>query len=188
MDLKRKNGLDVMIDIETLATDTNATVITIAGIRFNALKNYREITSPYEFDHFYCRVDTESQEGRTIADETLQWWASQEEDVRIEAFSPEDRFSLEDALTAFTYWASGADRYWANGIAFDYPILESCCAQTKIQYPWKYWQVMDARSIYKLVPDHYNPKQMHHHALYDCLTQIQRLNDCLQKLKITSFQ
>ena len=175
---------DIMIDIETLATSPNATVLTIAGIRFNYIKDYREIDSPYDLDYFYCRVDTESQESREIHDDTVAWWANQSEDVKIEAFSPMDRLSLNDAMTAFNYWASGADRYWANGAAFDFPILESCNRSLNLTSPWRYWQAMDARTIFKMVPDHYQPKQMLHHALYDCLTQIKRLNDCLQKLKI----
>ena len=68
-----------MIDLETLATSPNALVLTIAGIRFNYLENYSRIDSPYELDYFYCRVDTESQPTREINDDTVAWWAKQEE-------------------------------------------------------------------------------------------------------------
>jgi hypothetical protein len=175
---------DIMIDLETLATSPNALVLTIAGIRFNYLENYSRIDSPYELDYFYCRVDTESQSTREINDDTVAWWAKQEEDVKIEAFSPEDRLSLPDAMTAFNHWARNGERYWANGSAFDFPILDTCNTQVGFTSPWSYWQAMDARTVYKMVPNHFSPKQMHHHALYDCLTQIQKLNDCLDKLQI----
>lgn len=179
-----KRERDIMVDLETLATSPNALVLTIAGIRFKYDQNYRDIVSPYDLDYFYCRVDPESQGLREINDETVAWWANQDEDVKIEAFSPEDRLSLPNAMTAFNYWASGADRYWANGAAFDFPILDTCNTQLGLNSPWKYWQAMDARTIYKMVPEHYSPKQMHHHALYDCLTQIKKLNDCLSTLKV----
>lgn len=172
-----------MIDLETLATSPNAMVLTIAGIRFNYKQNYKNIQSPYDLDYFYCRVDTASQSHRDINEETMQWWSKQSEDVRIEAFAEEDRLSLEDAMTAFNYWARSADRYWANGAAFDFPILETCNQQLGFASPWNYWQAMDARTVYKMVPDHYSPKQMHHHALYDCLTQIQKLTDCFKTLQ-----
>lgn len=173
-----------MIDLETLATSSNSTVLTIAAIRFNFSKEYRQIESPYDLDYFYCRVDTESQATREINEETVAWWAKQEEDVKIEAFSPEDRLSLADAMLAFNHWASGADRYWANGSTFDFPILESCNRDLGFNTPWKYWQCMDARTVYKMYPVHYSPKQFKHHALYDCLTQIQKLTDCLMKMNI----
>ena len=175
---------DIMVDLETLATSPNATILTIAGIRFNFSKDYREVETPYNMDYFYCRVDTESQPTRDIDDDTVAWWAKQDEDAKIEAFSPEDRISLEDAMLAFNHWASGGDRYWANGSTFDFPILETANKQLGFTSPWKYWQAMDARTIYKLKPDHFSPTQFKHHALYDCLNQIQKLSDCLRKLNI----
>ena len=116
---------DIMVDLETLATSPNATILTIAGVRFNFNREYRNIENPYDMDYFYCRVDPESQPTRDIDDDTVAWWAKQEEDIKIEAFSPEDRLSLEDAMLAFNHWAAGADRYWANGATFDFPILET---------------------------------------------------------------
>ena len=175
---------DVMIDLETLATTPDAVVLTIAGIRFNYSKDYKHIQNPYDMDFFYCRVDTESQSNRYIDPDTLAWWAKQDEDIKAEAFDSNNRLSLNDALNAFNYWASGADRYWANGSAFDFPILESCNADLDNINAWRYWQVMDARTVFKIQPNHYVPTQSKHHALYDCLNQLQRLTDCLSKLEI----
>lgn len=171
-----------MIDIETLGTGPNAAILTIAGIRFNKDHNYKSIRNPHELDYFYTRVDTESQSHRDIDDDTVAWWAKQDEDVKIEAFSEEDRLSISDAMTAFNYWARSADRYWANGAAFDFPILETSNRQLGFASPWNYWQAMDARTIYTLLPNHYKPTQLKHHALYDCLNQIQRLTDCLNQI------
>ena len=173
-----------MVDLETLATSTNAVILTIAGIRFSFNKEYRNIDNPYSMDFFYCRVDTESQPYREIDDNTVEWWAKQDSEAKIEAFSPEDRLSLEDAMTAFNYWARSADRYWANGSAFDFPILESANRQVGLTSPWKYWQAMDARTVFKMCPVHYSPIQFKHHALYDCLTQIQKLTDCMSRMNI----
>ena len=81
-------------------------------------------------------------------------------------------------------WATGADRYWANGAGFDFTILESCNRQFNNKSPWHFWQVLDARTIYKLVPDHFIPQNNKHHALWDCLSQIQRLTECFHKLGV----
>ena len=176
-----------MIDLETLATTPNSVVLTIAGIRFNHSKDYSNISDPYSLDYFYCRVDTDSQNTRDIDDDTVAWWASQTSSVREEAFNEQDRLSLTDAMTAFNYWASGADRYWANGAAFDFPILETCNKQLGFTSPWRYWQAMDARTVYKLVPNEFAADKNLHHALHDCLFQIKKLNFCLSKLKVDNI-
>jgi len=179
---------DIMIDLETLATTPDSVILTIAGIRFNFNKDYRQIEDPYDLDFFYCRVDTEGQSQRRVDSATLSWWASQDSEVKEEAFSIVDRLSISDAMLAFNHWAGGADRYWANGAAFDFPILDTCNAELGYDSPWRYWQAMDARTIYKLVEDHYSPKKYKHHALFDCLNQIQKLTDCCKKLKIDKIK
>ena len=176
-----------MIDLETLATSPRAVILSIAGIRFNSLKDYKSITNPYDLDFFYCRVSTDTQSNRDISDETVSWWAKQDEEVKAEAFADDGRVDLNDAMLDFNEWAGGADRYWANGAAFDFPILETANSDLGYRSPWNYWQAMDARTIYKLVPNHYNPNKLKHHALYDCLNQIQKLTDCLKNLKVTKF-
>ena len=175
---------DIMIDLETLATSSNSAILTIAGIRFNFSKEYRNIDNPYLMDYFYCRVDTESQYYRDIDDDTVEWWSKQDQEAKIEAFSPEDRLSFEDAMLAFNHWAAGGDRYWANGAAFDFPVLESANRQLGFTSPWKYWQAMDARTVYKLCPVHYSPTKFKHHALFDCLNQIHKLTDCFKRMNI----
>jgi 3' exoribonuclease, RNase T-like len=174
---------DIMIDIETLATSPDSVILTIAGIKFDVTKTYDNVSDPFSLDYFYCRVDTESQEKRFIDENTLAWWAQQAEDVRAEAFDPTDRLPVADAMTAFNYWAQNTERYWANGAAFDFPILETMNKQLGFESPWLYWQAMDARTIYKIVPEVVRPKPNLHHALHDCLNQIQKLTACLKFLK-----
>ena len=170
-----------MVDLETVSTQPDAAILTIAAIRFDNNRDYTDITDPYTLDYFYTRVDLE-QPGRVVSDETMAWWASQAPEIRDEAFNEADRYPLADVMEAFNLWASGADRYWANGIAFDFPILESACRTYDMRWPWQFWQVRDARTIYQMVPDHNMPKNAAHHALYDCLNQIVRLNDCFNKM------
>lgn len=172
---------DIMVDLETVATDPQAAILTIAAIRFNPNHDYSEVTDPFTLDYFYTRVDLE-QPGRNVSDDTMAWWAQQAPEIREEAFGEADRFPLADALIALEAWASGADRYWANGAAFDFPILESANNSYKIRNAWQFWQVRDARTIYQMVPDHKKPAAAKHHALYDCLNQTIRLNDCFNKM------
>ena len=172
---------DIMIDLETLDTNPNAAILTVAGIRFNNNKDYSDVIDPFELDYFYARVDLD-QHLRTVSDDTMSWWAQQAPEIREEAFSEQDRYKIADVMLAFNEWAPGGDRYWANGSAFDFPILDSVNATLKYASPWQFWQVRDARTIYNMVPDHVVPTDAKHHALYDCLNQIVRLNDCFNKM------
>ena len=172
---------DIMVDLETVATDPQAAILTIAAIRFNPNHDYTEVTDPFTLDHFYCRVNLDQPE-RSVSDDTMAWWASQAPEIRAEAFGEGNRYELADVLLAFSEWAQGGDRYWANGSAFDFPILESAMTSYKIRYPWQFWQTRDARTIYNMVPDHNMVKSSAHHALHDCLNQIIRLNDCFNKM------
>ena len=174
---------DIMVDLETLSTAPNAVVLTIGAIRFNKDKDYTNISNPTDLDYFYCRVDAADQDNRAIDEETMVWWAQQKPEVREEAFGETDRVSLSDAMTAFNYWARGADRYWANGAAFDFPILETCNRDLGFDSPWKYWQAMDARTVYKLIPNNFAVDENLHHALHDCLSQIKKLNFCLKQIR-----
>ena len=172
---------DIMVDLETMATSPRSVILTIAGIRFNPNRDYNEQDDPFELDHFYCRVDLE-QPNREINDDTMAWWANQAAEIREEAFAEDGRYPLDAVMEAFNQWAAGGDRYWANGSAFDFPILEDANKQYNLRNPWQFWQVRDARTVYNMVPDHHIPTNAKHHALYDCLNQIVRLNDCFNKM------
>ena len=172
---------DIMVDLETLATSPASAILTVAGIRFNTNRDYSEVEDPFTLDFFYARVDLD-QPDREINDDTMAWWAKQDADIREESFSEEDRYPLEAVMEAFNSWAQGGDRYWANGSTFDFPILESANKQHDLRNPWQFWQVRDARTIFNMVPDHLVPTASKHHALYDCLNQIVRLNDCFNRM------
>ena len=174
---------DVMIDIETLGKTPDATVLTIAGITFDRMGNYGMVADPTTLDFFYARVEVDNQ-NRQIDDDTVQWWSMQPEEAKAEAFHPDERLPLAAAMKLLNQWAVGADRYWANGVQFDFGILESCNRQLGYGNAWQFWQVLDARTIYKLVPDHFIPQNNNHHSLWDCLSQIQRLTECFHKLGV----
>ena len=173
----------VMIDLETLDTTSTSVVATIAAIKFNPEFDYRQAKDPTELEHLYIKVDL-NQIGRTSSQETLDWWNTQDSEIKEDVFNDDgNRYSLNAAMALLNEWVAGADHYWANGIVFDYSILEDCNRQFGFTSPWKYWQVMDARTIYKMVPDHTIPQSGKHNALWDCFNQIQRLTDCFNRLR-----
>ncbi len=166
-----------MIDIEGLGTGPDTTILTIAAQGFDPLKN-----GYYDSD-FYCRVDLESQEDRSIQEATVEWWATQPEEARAEAFGEDNRIPLVDALDGLTKIAWNAKRIWANGPTYDMNILENAYKSRGKTIPWQFYNVRDARTIYGLWPSLPKPKASHH-ALEDCKRQIDLLQQTLKFLQI----
>ena len=173
--------MDLMIDIEGLATTPDTTILTIAAQEFNPLER-----GTFGRD-FYARVTLESQEGRAIDDATLEWWASQPEVIREEAFGEDHRVPLRQALEGLHRVAWHARRVWAQGPTYDMNILEHAYKSLSMPLPWKFFSVRDSRTLFSLVPK-LNTYPASHHALEDCRRQIQLLWDCMEFLKVTSIK
>lgn len=173
--------MDVMIDIEGLATTPDTTILTIAAQEFNPLE-------PGAFGRdFYARVTLESQEGRAIDDATVEWWATQPEIIREEAFGEDNRVPLREALEGLHRVAWHARRVWAQGPTYDMNILEHAYKSLGMPLPWKFFAVRDSRTLFSLVPQ-LNTYPASHHALEDCRRQIQLLWDCMDYLNIKEIR
>ena len=83
---------NLMIDLETIGVAPGATILTIAAQSFDPFG------TGYYPQHYYARIDLESQENRTIDESTLNWWATQPAVARDEAFSEDNRVPLDQAL------------------------------------------------------------------------------------------
>ena len=172
---------DLMIDIEGLGTGPDTTILTIAAQSFDPL-------GTGHFDqHYYCRVDLESQEGRSIQQSTIDWWATQPAVSREEAFGETDRIPLRQALEELGKIAWHAKRIWANGPTYDMNILEHAYKSLGMNIPWQFYNVRDARTVYSLWPGLPKPPTSHH-ALEDCRRQIDLLQATMQHLQIKELR
>ena len=174
--------MDLMIDIETLATGPDAMVMTIAAQVFDPL------STGWPDRHFYARVTPESQPNRKTDDTTIEWWAQQGPEAQREVFEEVGRRDLHDCLDELGKLIWQSDRIWANGICFDMNILEHAFKEHGIPLPWKFYHVRDARTVYALWPDLPQPKSASHHALDDCKRQITMLQDCIKHLGINKLK
>jgi len=170
----------IMIDIEGLATGPDAMILTIAAQVFDPFAD----TIPEE--HFYARIDTESQEGRDINNETLQWWGTQKEAGK-EALHPDNRIPLKDALEKLSKIVWNKSHVWANGPTYDMSILEHAYKSYGMTLPWQFFKVRDCRTVYSLCGNLNSPKAPHH-ALEDCKRQIIMLQDAIKQLKVTKIK
>jgi hypothetical protein len=170
---------DLMLDIETLGTTLDSVILTIGAIPFDPFTD-----AIFADRAFYARIDIDTQD-RTVDEATVEWWGKQAPEVQEEAFGEDDRWFLSDALEALHKLAWQSERFWANGIAFDFPILENAYKALGMGLPWQYYKVMDARTVYKMA----NAGRLgnSHNALEDCINQVVLLQDSLKKLDVKSL-
>jgi hypothetical protein len=161
---------DVMIDLETLATSTDAVILTIGAVKFDPFG--RELKEP-EMDSFYVKVDVDSCDeiGLVTNDDTIAWWANQSQAAQDEAFSPEGRIHIRDAFEQLYKFCWGAKRVWSNGSAFDIVICETVFKRLGKAVPWNFWQVRDVRTAFDLGINPIRPPVTAHHALEDAWNQ-----------------
>ena len=141
---------DIMVDLETLSTETDAVVLSIGAVRFR-LDTRDDTESIMEEDRsFYARLDTAEQEdeGRDIDPDTLAWWDAQSDEAR-EVFQEEPEGTVH-ALKRFLKFCKGARRIWGNGNMFDNAIVRSLCQDFNVDYPVPYWNDLDVRTLTRL--------------------------------------
>ena len=169
-----------MIDLETLDVTPRASVLTVGGVKFDPNND----SEPHS--EFYYKLDLDSQD-RSVNDDTIAWWATQDTAVQEEAFSEEGRISLKQALEEMYPIIWNSNFIWANGPTFDMNIIEHAYKSYDMQLPWKFYKVRDARTVYSLWPG--LPKQpVSHHALDDCRQQIIKLQQTFRHLGVTEIR
>ena len=174
---------NIMIDIETLGTTIDTSVMTIGAIKFGLIdkKLHNYIKEIEEHNKFYRRITRESCKELNLQEDsdTLKWWDRQSDESKKEIFSSENRIGIKQALEEFIEWAE-IDKFtciWANGVCFDIVILENTMKKLHISIPWKYYNIYDARTIYNI--SGLQRKKNSHNALEDCFQQINDLKTCL---------
>lgn len=168
-----------MVDLETLATGPNAAILTLGAVHFN----------PYSqgyTDKIYFRIDLDDQDAlnREVDTNTLEWWGKQDPTIMEEAFSPDDRIPLIDAIDKFHKFAWGCSTFWSHGATFDLVILENLYRQLGKPLPWNFWQLRDTRTLFDLGYDPDMPQGGKHDALQDAIRQAIGVQNMYAKLKI----
>lgn len=168
-----------MVDLETMAVTANAVVLSLGAVHFNPWGNGYG-------DKLYFKICIDDQDalGREIDPNTLVWWSKQDATVMAEAFSPDNRISIVDAMNQFHRFAWGCDAFWSHGATFDMMILENIYRQLNKPLPWNYWQIRDTRTLFDLGFDPDMPKDNKHDALQDAIRQAVGVQNIYRKLNI----
>ena len=167
---------DLMFDLETMATSPRAVILTLGAVTFDPFTD--EI-----FDKMYFRINVEEQEalGREIDPGTLDWWAKQDPEIMLEAFSDEDRISLDEAMDQFHKFAWGSRKVWSHGAVFDIIIIEDLLRQMGRNAPWQFWDCRDTRTLFDLANANM-PQAAKHNALEDAIRQAIGVQNVMKKL------
>jgi hypothetical protein len=168
-----------MLDMETLAVSPNAVVLSLGAVHFD----------PYGTgygDSIYFRIDLDDQDalGREIDPNTLDWWAKQDPAIMEEAFGPDDRIPLAEAMDRFHKFAWGCSAFWSHGATFDLVMIENIYRQLNKALPWNYWALRDTRTLFDLGHDPEMPQGSKHDALQDAIRQAVGVQNIYRKLNI----
>lgn len=137
----------VMIDIESLSLAPNALILSIGAVFFDD----KELGA-----QFYAGIDAYKQSNRHVSASTALWWIRQaaQNPAAAAALFDGAHYTLSAALTALRDFAMPREphelEFWFNGPQFDVVVLDNAYAEAGITPPWKYNDVRDCRTVFKL--------------------------------------
>lgn len=174
--------MDVMLDLETLATSPDSVVLTFGAIKFDPFTDTID-------KGMYIRLDVDEQIslGRKIDEGTLAWWGCQNEQVREEALGEDGRISIDNFTSQLNKFIVGANRIWAQGPVFDIVILENLYRQIGKPAPWPYYTIRDSRTLLKALGDDREGGANLHNALADCVSQAEAVQSAVKRYKLTEL-
>lgn len=162
---------DLMIDIETLSTKSNAHILSIGMVWFD--KRYTE-EPLIEMPIIVCE---QSQPSSHIDAATVAWWMQQSDEAK-KVFSYSYRLNMEEAVLSVIGQVSKADRIWAKDPDFDCSILASAVKNySAVEFDWPFWKHRSVRTMLDIVPEAKNIpfEGTAHNALADANHQAKQM-------------
>jgi hypothetical protein len=169
----------VMVDLETMSTDSNASIISIGAVKFWLNVRQTEFTDD---QLFYTAVSLKSSQeaGLHIKADTVMWWLGQDPEARNAFKNP---VSLASALNAFSRFVEHDNTYiFGNGATYDNVVLHNAYKAINLKYPVSYKYDVCYRTLRKLSnaePPAFEGTK--HNALDDAKAQTRDLMQILEK-------
>lgn len=175
----------LMIDLETMSTAGDAAILSIGLQPFDPRGDGID---PAAGLLLHVDLQASMNAGLRVDASTILWWLSQSDDARA-GLVARDPLMLSVALQNLVDWGKTVVSWkwvkvWANGAAFDPPILENAFRRCRIDIPWEYSNVLDVRTMKWLAPD--VPKvapTVAHDALSDAQAQAIYVQRCYAAIK-----
>ncbi|EFJ9138455.1 exonuclease, partial [Escherichia coli] len=138
----------LMIDLETMGTNTNAPIVVIGAVFFDPQTG--EIGPVF---YIVISLTDAMNTGAAPDGGTIKWWLKQSSEARAAILT--DQVKLKDALSRFREFINEYSdekfvQVWGNGATFDNAILRTSYERLDIPCPWHYHNDRDVRTIVEL--------------------------------------
>ena len=180
--MEKKRYPDLMLDLETLGNTDHSAIVQIGACYFDI--NTGDIGRCFSID----MIIEDSCKYGVIDTSTVVWWLQQSKEAQESVFGERPvRVILKDALKEFSHtMTEGIENVWCH-VDFDWIILQNAYKAVGMNFPFKYWQRQDLRTITRLAnvtpyKDYVN-EGVAHNALDDCKFQVKYTVGCYQKLR-----
>lgn len=164
---------NIMLDLETLSTKSNAAIIAIGATRFDhygIIDRFYEIVDLTSFDPQLFDIDLA----------TIGWWMQQSDKAREIFNQPNKAARLQIILHNFLSWIGNKAIIWGNGSDFDNVILANAYRSMDIPVPWEYNNNRCYRTVKNLYPNITIEREgTLHNALHDAIYQTDHLLEIL---------
>lgn len=190
--------IHVMVDIETMATGTDAALASLGAVAFTPLQP----GTPGVIFERSIDLDSCVKAGLALDADTILWWMKQSDSAR-EAVCRMPRVALGTALTSFAAWyrnlpanfpsgmhvAGQGICVWGCGAAFDNAILRTAFAKAGGTLPWTRKEDRCYRTLRELYPEVPLPERAaEHEALADAVFQAEHLGRILRHIETRNFR
>jgi inhibitor of KinA sporulation pathway (predicted exonuclease) len=169
------SNVDLMLDLETLATGHDACVVQIGACYFDRVTG--EIFETFEANVLPTLGH--------IDGNTVMWWLQQSEQARASLLKKPSQAPIE-AFTNFRKFASRANNIWSHA-TFDFVIVQDKLRVLDLPL-LNYKFARDIRTLTNLVKLQERQTRgnnlTHHSALDDCKFQVQYCTQLLNKIRV----
>lgn len=167
---------DLMLDLETLSTSSNALILSISAVQFDF--HTGEIGKEF---NFRPSIQQQIVKGAAIDGNTLEWWLMD----NLEAFGELRKIickPVDEVISELNEFIRTNDiqTIWGNGCTFDNVILRNMYLRHSKVFPLNYFVDRDVRTIVDVFNIERNDivfKGIKHNSIDDCKHQIRYITD-----------
>lgn len=177
--------MQVMVDIETLGTGTNARIIQIGAVGFDYNEGVLEPHELLQMEDRCFNARVANYPGAREDSGARTFWADPAQAEALAAIERMDEQPLAEVLTKLAKfikeWLGTRGALWAKPPQFDLRIISEAYALAGLERPWHYRHERDLRTMLYLAkqvpltgfkaPDISGARLLDHYALHDAVQQ-----------------
>ena len=181
----------VMLDIETLGTNSYAPILSIGAVKFDPNdglpNNGSRSRDRWECFHVGIELDSCLRRGLKPDAKTIEWWFDPARADAREAMIKLEKVDILAALDGFESWIIPGTCIWGNGSDFDNVILANAYKVCDRDTPWDFRHNRCFRTFKSLALDIMLSRHpgVYHSALDDAKFQVEWFWAIREKLGIT---